>query len=168
MVSKLSDIEQDQIRWWFYTVGTNVVAADTRKKNSGQNPLGEKWEEFQRRSQTEEEFESTLNTGKYDKGIGVVGGRLWRGEHKDNYLTCIGADNQEAVDELCRDQNDTARMSNLADKTLVKGHDDDLSRIKVFYITSTPLNGKAISGNQVQVSKKRWFRTTWLVGLNNG
>ena len=145
MVSELSEATQNRIRWWFYTVETNVVAADTGKKNSGENPVTENWEEYQRRPQAEEEFESKLNSGKYDKGIGVVCGRLWRGEHKGKYLTCIDADNQIAVDELCRDQNGSAKISNLADKTLVEGHDDDLSRIKAFYVTPTPLNGKAIN-----------------------
>jgi hypothetical protein len=141
----LSEAAQNRIRWWFYTVGTNIVAADTSKKNSGENPVTENWEEYQRHPQTEEEFESKLNSGKYDKGIGVVCGRLWRKEHKGEYLTCNDADNQIAIDELCRDQNGTAKLSNLADKTLVEGHDDDLSRVKIFYVTPTPLNGKAIN-----------------------
>lgn len=111
MASELSEAAQNRIRWWFYTVGTNVVAADTRKKNSGENPLREYWEEYQRHSQTDDEFENMLNTGKYDKGIGVVCGRLWRGEYKGNYLTCKDADNKVAVDELCRDQNGIAKIS---------------------------------------------------------
>ena len=145
MASDLTEAAQNQIRWWFHTVGTNVVAADTKKKNSRENPVTENWEEYQSRPQTVEEFESKLNTGKYDKGVGVMCGRLWRGEHKSNYLTCIDADSQVAVDELCRDQNGISKISNLANKTLVEGHDDDLGRIKVFYITPTPLNGKAIN-----------------------
>jgi hypothetical protein len=82
--------------YWFYTIGINVISANTINKTPT-----EKWSEYQDKPIQSESFEQNKKNGTYENGIAIMPGRVWRGPNKGKYLVFMDLDNQKAIDEVC-------------------------------------------------------------------
>jgi len=51
-------------KFWFYEVGVDVIPSDTKNKR----PIVE-WQKYQHTPMSEEEFETCIKEGKYEKGV---------------------------------------------------------------------------------------------------
>lgn len=74
------------IDYWYYFIGVNVLPANPREKKP---PVG--WAEWQDKPIPQ----STLNEWKRKnmfKGIIIVPGKVWRGDHQGKYLIHIDLD----------------------------------------------------------------------------
>src|SRR5215469_11206208 len=86
-VSKFSKEEIDNANkaadYWYYEIGSNVIPADTKMKRAC---ILKSWESYQSNSLSQEVFEKWKELGLFAYGIGVVLGRLWRGDNIDKYI----------------------------------------------------------------------------------
>ena len=81
MSNPQSTILNDWSDFWHYEIGTNIVCANTKKKETY-----EKWSEYSDKSIPDEVHEIRKKAGYYNNGIAVITGRLWRGPYVGKYL----------------------------------------------------------------------------------
>lgn len=128
----------DYVDFWYYKIGVNVIPADTKNKI----PLVS-WSLYQNQSLPQEVLEIWKKERKFDKGIAVILGKVWRGEFENYFLIGIDCDNKKAVDEICSYKNKKITTKQLANKTLVECHMDDLNRIHIYFYSSHPFVKKS-------------------------
>ena len=81
--------------FWFYTIGANIIPADTINKTTHFE-----WAEYENKPIEEENHKLTKKNGGYGKGIAVMAGLLYRGEYKGKYLSIIDKDNKKGIEEF--------------------------------------------------------------------
>jgi hypothetical protein len=126
--------------YWYDTIGANVIPADTEGKEAY---ILNSWKEHQSSPVPLQVFEKWKQLGLFAYGIGVVLGRLWRGENAGKYLNLIDADNRLALDGICSRNGKTNSLEKLANWTLVEQHKDDVNRGHIYILSTKPFPTKA-------------------------
>ena len=85
----------DNLDYFYYHLGANVIPIDSRNKLPLVN-----WKEWQWRAIPSDVFEMWKQKGLFEKGYGILTGKLWKYEKEDYYLICIDCDNELALKEL--------------------------------------------------------------------
>jgi Bifunctional DNA primase/polymerase, N-terminal len=126
--------------FWRYTIGVNVIPADTRKKVTY-----EKWPEWQDKPIPEELHNQWKTENKFSNGIAVVLGKVWHNKQKlALYLNGIDADNSNVVDEICsRNGEGSIPLNQLANWTLVEQHPDDTNKAHIYVYSYKPFAKKS-------------------------
>lgn len=146
--SRLTETEKTQIRFWIHTIGSDLVAADTRNKD----PSLEKWSN---NLSDNIDYNARLEQVLYDKGVAIICGLLRRGPYKDKYLSVLDFDNLEALESFLKLLGVT--LQQLAHWTRVEWHENQ-AKIHIFFITSSPFKNMAPSkGLEVMANKKLIF-----------
>ncbi|WP_186434034.1 phage/plasmid primase, P4 family [Candidatus Nitrosocosmicus arcticus] len=125
--------------YWFYVFGVNVIPADSQNKT----PLIA-WKDFQDKPVPEEQYKEWRDQKKFDKGISIIAGKIWRGIYKEKYLACIDFDNKKGIDEFLTFFPTTKTLDELSSKTLVEQHvDNKEDKAHVYFIVEKPLTKKS-------------------------
>jgi Bifunctional DNA primase/polymerase, N-terminal len=114
----------DHIR---YTIGANVVPANTRYKTPNFEFI-KTWEQWKTEPIPEWQHEEWKAQGAFNKGLAIVLGKLFH-NNTHLFLNGIDADNQKAIDELCTRNGKTISIQELAGWTYVEQHDDRKDRM---------------------------------------
>src|SRR6185312_3229267 len=119
--------KHNNIDFWFYQIGINVISADTLNKKSY-----ESWSEYQNKPIPADLFEQNKENGIYNKGIAIIPGKVWRGSHKDKYLVFLDLDNQIAIDEVCKCFG-AKNLEELSQHIIVEQHKDNLEKAHLYF-----------------------------------
>lgn len=88
-----SDIKNSfHFDFWFYIIGVNCIPFDSKNKTTY-----EPWSKWQNHFISTEVFERWKVDGSFNKGIAIIPGKIWRGDHQRKYLTCIDIDNKKGA-----------------------------------------------------------------------
>jgi len=136
--SKETDGFNDYADFWFYTIGANIIPADTINKTTYVE-----WSVYQDRPIEDEKHELWKKNGEYEKGIAVMAGLLYRGEYKGKYLAIIDDDNKKGNDEILFNFGKVDTLEKLAEKTIVEQHLDNKEKCHIYIIVEKPLSKKS-------------------------
>jgi hypothetical protein len=140
MVSKLTNEQKDEVRYWINKIGCDLVACYSQQKCQ----YKEKWGN---NTNIDIDYNARLEQGYYDDGVAVICGKLRHDILKDKWLTCLDFDTKEAFDQFCEIFG--ISLEQLAKWTLVEWH-GSLERIHVFLISNTPFHNLAFGGIEVK------------------
>ena len=101
--------------FWYYEIGVNVIPADTRKKKTFVE-----WKQWQTESIPEELHDEWKRENKFEDGLAIIVGKVWRGEHIGEYLVFIDCDNFKAIEEFCTKDGQTYSLKQVAEKYIVE------------------------------------------------
>src|SRR5687768_13858119 len=90
--------------YWRYDRGLNVIPAKTKIKKTY---IEWKQSGYQDNPISEEQHNEWKLTNAFAEGMAVITGKVWRGEHMDEYFNCIDCDNRKAVEEFCTRNDQT-------------------------------------------------------------
>ena len=139
-----STILNDSADFWFYDIGTNIIPANTREKNTS---VG--WSDYQNKSIPDEVHETRKKNGDYNNGIAIIPGILWRGPYAGKYLIALDLDNRKAIEEFCKDENG---LEELKKQTLVE-QTSNPDKMHIYFIVEREIPNKA--SDKVDSSKSK-------------
>jgi hypothetical protein len=120
--------------YWYYSVGCNVIPSHTRQKKTFVE-----WKKWQLESIPEEVHDAWKKEGKFNDGMAVIPGKVWRGEHIGEYLIFADLYNHKAITEFCAyfatGKGKSAALSHIAEKFIVEQHLDDNSKAHIFFFS---------------------------------
>src|SRR6476620_3771953 len=123
---------------WCYKTGVNIIPVDSQNKRPLMN-----WLERQNNPISFELYEQWKSDGLFDKGFGIITGRIHRGQYKDKNLICIDIDNKKGIEEILYFSPGIKTIDELAQKTLVVQHEDsEEERAHIYFITDVPVSKK--------------------------
>lgn len=132
--------------FWYYLKGVNVIPA----KNLTKTPkVG--WKEWQTEPIPEELFKEWQVKGMFEEGIAIVCGKVFRGEHKGEWLNGIDCDNKAGTDAMCPNG-----VEEIARRTLVEQH-ANRDKCHILFYTREPLKSRGHSPNsekQIEVKSE--------------
>lgn len=135
--------------FWYYEKGVNVIPADTQKKKTFME-----WKRWQTESIPEELHDQWKKENKFEDGLAIILGRVWRGEHIGAYLIFIDCDNLKAIEEFCTRNGKTATLKQIAEKFIVEQHLDDTSKAHIFFYSEIPFPKKSSDVNVIGSNNK--------------
>ena len=119
--------------FWRYTVGVNVIPADTRHKTTHI-----KWTEWQNAPIPLQKHEEWKKNNAFRLGMAVITGKTFHNDSKNGlYLYCIDCDNKKAKDEFF------SNWDKISDSTLVEWHDDNPDKVHIYGYTHNPIPKKS-------------------------
>lgn len=139
----------DSADFWFYDIGVNLIPADTQEKTTY-----EKWSQWQDRSIPDNIFEQWKKENKFQKGLAVILGKVWRGVNKDKYLIGIDCDNKKAIEEICTRKDKVITLSDLARWTIVEQHKDQPDKAHIYILSTKPFKKKSSDKVSKEIAEK--------------
>jgi len=101
------------------------------------------WKEWQWRAIPRDVFEMWKQKGLFEKGYGILTGKLWKYKNEDYRLICIDCDNELALKEFVSTFKEFDSIEKIAKHTLVVQHNDAIDkRAHIYLITKTPIPKK--------------------------
>ena len=91
-LKKMSSQFNQMADYWHYTIGANVIPADTVNKITYFE-----WSAYEDGPIEDEKHGLWKNNGEYEKGMAVMAGFLYRGEHKEKYLALLTKNKNELM-----------------------------------------------------------------------
>ena len=142
--------------FWRNSIGINVIPADTQKKRTYEN-----WKEWQEKPITDETHNCWKSENAFSRGIAVILGEVFhRPDRKGQRFIFIDADNQKAIEEICRilgiviKDKTYESIQQLAEEFLVEQHEDDPSRAHIYFYATKTLGNKSSNKNNPTLSPK--------------
>ena len=123
--------------FWYYKIGCNVIGVDSKTKK----PI-DMWKTYQEEPISDKLHEKRKKEGCYDKGIAIIAGKIWRGQYKGRYISCIDCDNQKGIDEVLSLFTGVTTIEELAKITIVEQHLDNRNKAHIYLITNYPLKNR--------------------------
>jgi P4 family phage/plasmid primase-like protien len=125
--------------FWFYIVGVNVIPFDTQKRI----PIIYHYDEYQNEPIPIEIYEQWKRNGKFEKGIAIILGKVYRGNNIDQYLIGIDIDRKKGLSEFLTKNNRQTDLHKFAEKTIVEQHKDELHRAHIYFYSPLPFPQKS-------------------------
>ena len=125
--------------FWFYIIGVNVIPFDTQKRI----PIIYKYDEYQNESIPIEIYEQWKREGKFEKGIAIILGQVYRGNNIGQYLIGIDIDREKGLSEFLTKNNRQRELHKFAQKTLVEQHKDEMHRAHIYFYSPIPFPQKS-------------------------
>jgi len=142
--------------FWRNSIGINVIPADTQKKRTYEN-----WKEWQEKPIADETHNSWKTENAFSRGMAVILGEVFhRPDRKGQRFIFIDADNQKAIEEICRilgiviKDKTYESIQQLAEEFLVEQHEDDPSRAHIYFYATKTLGNKSSNKNNPTLSPK--------------
>ena len=124
--------------FWRHNIGVNVIPADTRNKTTSIP-----WSSWQNKPIPEEDHNEWKATGAFNKGMAIIVGKVWhREDKKELYLTFIDIDKIQAINEICSRNGKDITLEQMAQKTLVEQHKDNLGKAHMYFYSPVPFSNK--------------------------
>jgi hypothetical protein len=125
--------------FWFYIVGVNVIPFDTQKRI----PIIYQYYSYQNEPIPIEIYEQWKREGKFEKGIAIILGKVYRGNNVGQYLIGIDIDREKGLREFLSKNNRQTDLNKFAEKTIVEQHKDELQRAHIYFYSSIPFPQKS-------------------------
>jgi len=138
----------DGADFWYYNIGVNIIPVNSKLKNED-DPEKKKdfckisWAKYQNEELDEKTFESWKAQSLFEKGMAIIGGKVWRGKFKEYYLCMIDTDNQLGFDELY-----PKGAQSVKDHTLMEQHADMPHKAHTYFYIEKPIKKKVVSGSE--------------------
>jgi P4 family phage/plasmid primase-like protien len=123
--------------FWFNDTGVNPIPSDTQNKK----PLI-LWKNHEDFPLSKETFEQLKRDGKFEQGIAIIPGKIWRGKYKGKYLIAIDIDNGKGLNTFLNRNGKETTIKEFASKTLVEQRRDDTNRAHIYFISPIPFPSK--------------------------
>jgi hypothetical protein len=140
--------------FWYYHTGVNVIPATNTHNNpdlckkpfwtdSGSKQYWISWKKdgYQNEPIPEELFKEWKANNAFDKGIAIICGQVFRGEHKRLWLNAVDCDNKAGTEAMC-----PQGVEETAKKTLVEQHTNP-DKCHILFLTREPLKNRTINPN---------------------
>ena len=124
--------------FWFYNIGVNVIPFDTQKRI----PIIYHYDIYQNEPIPIEVYEQWKREGKFEKGIAIILGKVYRGKNIGQYLIGIDIDKEKGLREFLTKNNRQTELQKFAEKTIVEQHKDELHRAHIYFYTPIPFPQK--------------------------
>jgi hypothetical protein len=109
-------VVNDWADFWRYTIGINVIPANTKKKVTYT-----KWLSWQNKSIPEEQHNKWKSQNRFSNGMAIIPGKVWHNQKKKGlYFTSIDADKLQAIEGLCTRKGKTISLQEMSKKFLVE------------------------------------------------
>ena len=125
--------------FWFYIVGVNVIPFDTQKRI----PIIYQYDSYQNEPIPIEIYEQWKREGKFEKGIAIILGKIYRGNNIGQYLIGVDVDREKGLSEFLTKNNKQTDIYNFAEKTIVEQHKDELDRAHIYFYSPIPFPQKS-------------------------
>ena len=133
----------DWADFWRYTIGINVIPADTKNKVTAI-----KWSQYQNSPISEVQHEQWKKEGAFSNGIAIIPGKVWhRSDKQGLYFTFLDADKSNAINELCTMNGKSITLQEMAEKFIVEQHKDNLEKAHVYFYSPIPFPKKRSDPN---------------------
>ena len=132
IINQLSD-------FWFYIIGVNIIPFDTQKRI----PVIYHYDEYQNEPIPIEIYEQWKREGKFEKGIAIILGKVYRGNNIGQYLIGIDIDREKGLREFLTKNNIQTDLHEFAEKTIVEQHKDDLHKAHIYFYSPVPFPQKS-------------------------
>jgi hypothetical protein len=142
--SRLSEEQKQQVRFWFHTIGCDLVACYSQIKNK----FKENWSNNTFKKDID--YEALLEQGFYDDGVAIICSQLRHGRYKGKWITCLDFDSKDAFDKFCEILG--TNLEKLTKWTRVEWH-NSLERMHVSLISKKPFKNLAAAGIEVKANK---------------
>jgi hypothetical protein len=137
--------------YWYYTIGINPIPVIPRLRTGKK---GYDWKDWQLKSLPEDLFKKWKNENAYADGIGVLVGKVWRGDHTGEYFIFVDLDNLRAIEEFCeKDGRKGLTLKDFGDKFLIEQHLDNTSKAHVFFFAKAAFPKKSSDVNRIDDPK---------------
>lgn len=133
---------------WFFTIGANIIPADTKHKK-----VVVPWAQYQDEPIDFDQYGRWFHGGAFALGTAILAGKLWRGNYEGKYLIFIDLDNQKAIDEFCAVVG-AKDLQTISQKWIVEQHPDDKSKAHIYVITPFPFPKKSSDSPDPEVWKR--------------
>jgi P4 family phage/plasmid primase-like protien len=138
-----NNISLDKInQWadfWYYKIGVNVLPFDTQKRI----PIIYQYEIYQNEPIPIEVYEQWKREGKFEKGIAIILGKVYRGKNEGQYLIGIDIDKEKGLREFLTKNNKQTDLHKFSEKTIVEQHADELHRAHIYFYSPIPFPKKS-------------------------
>jgi hypothetical protein len=125
--------------FWRYTIGVNVIPADTRNKVTYV-----KWSTWQDKPVPVERHDQWKSQNDFSNGMAIIPGRGWHNEDKKElYFTFIDADKAEAITEVCNLNGKIISLQEMSQKFLVEQHKDCPEKAHIYFYSPIPFVKKS-------------------------
>jgi len=135
--------------FWRYEIGVNVIPADTQNKT-----MSIPWAKWQNNPIPEDVHKEWKATGAFNKGMAIIMGKVWHREDKKGlYFIFIDMDKKQAIKEICSRNCAAITLEQMAQKTLVEQHKDNLEKAHMYLYSPVPFPKKgpdAVIGIEVK------------------
>jgi P4 family phage/plasmid primase-like protien len=138
----------DWADFWYYKIGINVIPADTVNKKTSI-----KWGAFQETPIDEIQHKAWKAAGDFEKGLGIISGKIFRGDFAGYYFVFIDLDNKKGIDEFCTRNGVTMPLGKLAEKWLVETHVNP-NKAHVYVISPIPFPKKSSDAADAVIGEK--------------
>src|SRR5215213_9692122 len=125
--------------FWFYNIGVNIIPFDTQKRM----PIISQYDIYQHQPISIETYEQWKREDKFEKGIAIILGKVYRGNNIGKYLIGIDIDREKGLREFLTKNNRHVELKQFAGKTIVEQHKDELHRAHIYFYTSIPFPQKS-------------------------
>jgi P4 family phage/plasmid primase-like protien len=115
--------------FWFYIIGVNVIPFDTQKRI----PIIAHYDQYQNEPIPIEIYEQWKRKGKFEKGIAIILGKVYRGNNIGQYLIGIDIDREKGLREFLTKNNRHTELEKFAEKTIVEQHKDELHKAHIYF-----------------------------------
>ena len=124
--------------FWRYTIGVNVIPADTRNKR----PIVG-WKPYQDKPVPLEVHEHWKWNKMFEGGMDIIPGKIWHvKDKKELYLIAIDWDERRAIDEFIKICGKANSLERLSEKFIVEQHKDSPSRGHLYFYSPIPFPKK--------------------------
>lgn len=129
----------DWADFWYYTRRVNVIPFDTKNRKK----IIDSYKEFQNQRVPKGVYEQWKKDGKFEKGMAIFPGKIYSDDPKEDfYLVALDFDTKEAIKEFCSYFGENTSIHQLANRTLVEQHQDNLDRAHCFFLSPIPFPNK--------------------------
>jgi hypothetical protein len=142
--------------YWRYSIGVNVIPADTEKKRTYEN-----WKEWQEKPITAETHNSWKTENAFSRGMAVILGEVFhKPDRQGQRFIFIDADNQKAIEEIYKILGIVVKdkpyesIQQLAEDFAVEQHEDDSTRTHIYFYAKKTLGNKSSNKNNPTLAAK--------------
>ena len=135
--------------FWYYNVGVNVIPANNLTKTTYIQWKNDPNGNWQIESIPEEKFEQWKKENKFERGIAIVCGKVFRGNFMGMWLNAIDCDNKAGTDAMCPNG-----VEKIAQGTLVEQHGNPDKCHILFYSDEPLIPRPAVKGAEIKIEVK--------------
>ena len=134
----------DYANFWYYEVGANIVPYNGIQKSTWIQWKNHQSGNFQETSIPLEIFNAWKKANSFSKGIAIICGKVFRGNHIGEWLNGLDFDNKIALDEFYP----TKTIQEYAQKNLIEQHDNKEKCHIYFYTKNRPILSKIANADR--------------------
>ncbi len=124
--------------YWYKTIKVNVIPFDTKNRK----PIFSSYKDYQNKRISIEDFEQWKKGGLFDHGMAIYPGRIYSEDGETLYLVVLDFDRKKGMEEFGNCWERDMTIKELAQRTIVEQHEDNLDRAHVYFLSPIPFPNK--------------------------